>query len=102
MPNTYCHNSSMADQHAHDLGEEEKAEHRKERQREELFQLLIEGSTIIINGKEYGPEQLIEHAVNDDADAFDADVIEAAQGRFADLSKLLDKAANEIIEVLIP
>ena len=102
MPNTYCHNSAMADQHAHDLGEEEKAEARKERKREELFQLLIEGDTFIHEGKEYGPEYLIQHVVNDDADAFDEAVIEAAQGRYRDLSKLLDKAANEIIEVLIP
>ena len=102
MPNTYCHNSAQADQHAHDLGEQEKAEHRKERQREELFQLLIEGDTIIHDGHEYGPEYLIQHVVNDDAEAFDAAVIEAAQGRYRDLSKLLDKAANEIIEVLIP
>ena len=102
MPNTYCHNSSMADQHAHDLGVDAEAEHKKERKREELFQLLIKGDTIAHEGKEYGPEQLIEHAVNDDAEAFDAAVIEAAQGRYRDLSKLLDKAANEIIEVLIP
>ena len=101
MPNTYCHNSAQADQHAHDLGEQEKAEHRKERKREELFQLLIEGDTFIHEGHEYGPEYLIQHVVDDDAEAFDAAVIEAAQGRFTELSKMIDKAASDIADEVI-